>query len=82
MRVCKTENNYSERIVEVLSKAIEPMDIEKIRIQVGIGNWNTALSHCLQLMIAGKIKGQKTSKSWVFWLDKSIPNAFQEAKTQ
>jgi hypothetical protein len=46
------------------------MDIEKIRIDSGIGNWNTALKHCLELKIAGKIEGQKTSKGWIFWLGK------------
>jgi hypothetical protein len=33
----------------------------------GIGHWNTALNHCLELMLEGKIKGAKTSKGWVFW---------------
>lgn len=61
------ENNYPERIVEILEKAHEPQDIEKIRIEAGIGNWQTALKHCLELLIAGKIQGQKTSKSWIFW---------------
>jgi hypothetical protein len=68
------ENQYAEKIVQVLEKAENPMDIEKIRIETGIGNWQTALKHCLELMIAKKIKGQKTSKSWVFWIR---PNALQ-----
>jgi len=67
------ENNYDEKIVEMLEKATCPMDIEKIRVDVGIGNWNTALKHCLELVIARKINGQKTSKSWVFWIDKKSP---------
>jgi hypothetical protein len=62
------ENRYQEKIIEMLEKATQPMDIEKIRMGVGIGNWNTALKHCLELVIAGKIKGQKTSKSWIFWI--------------
>jgi hypothetical protein len=33
----------------------------------GIGHWNTALNHCLELMVEGRIKGAKTSKGWVFW---------------
>ena len=61
------ENHYQEKIVELLEKATQPMDIEKIRTDVGIGNWNTALKHCLELIIVKKIKGIKTSKSWVFW---------------
>jgi hypothetical protein len=76
------ENNYDKKIVEMLEKATQPMDIEKIRVDIGIGNWNTALKHCLELVISGKIKGTKTSKSWVFWMDKSVPNAFQEVPTK
>ena len=59
--------NYKEKIYDFLSKTKEPTDIEKIRKECKIGNWNTALKHCLELLIEGKIKGQKTSKSWVFW---------------
>ncbi|MGA2682219.1 MAG: hypothetical protein ABSF44_10530 [Candidatus Bathyarchaeia archaeon] len=61
------ENNYDQKIIQFLETAENPMDIEKIRIEVGIGNWNTALKHCLELLVAKKISGQKTSKSWVFW---------------
>jgi len=59
--------NYEEKISLFLSKATEPVDVEKIRISCGIGNWNTALKHCLELLIQGRIKGQKTSKGWIFW---------------
>jgi hypothetical protein len=64
------ENDYDEKIVELLTNSITPMDIEKIRIEVGIGNWNTALKHCLELLVAKKINGVKTSKSWIFWIGK------------
>lgn len=56
-----------EKILKYLSEATYPVDIEKIRKTCGIGNWNTALNYCLTLLIERKIKGQKTSKSWVFW---------------
>jgi hypothetical protein len=64
------DGTYPSKIVETLEKATQPMDIEKIRVKAGIGNWNTALKHCLELKIAGKIQGQKTSKSWIFWSKK------------
>jgi hypothetical protein len=64
----RLENNYDEKIVELLSNSTTPMDIEKIRIEVGIGNWNTALKHCLELLVAKRINGIKTSKSWIFWV--------------
>ncbi len=59
--------DYKEKICDFLGKNKEPMDVEKIRKACEIGNWNTALKHCLELLIEGKIKGQKTSKGWVFW---------------
>jgi uncharacterized protein (DUF1697 family) len=75
------ENHYQDKIVELLEKAKQPMDIEKIRTDVGIGNWNTALKHCLELVIAKKISGQKTTKSWVFWIPKNNFHPFLEAPT-
>lgn len=59
-------NEYKTAILEILKKANEPLDVEKIRDQAHIGNWQTALKHCLELMIDDKIDGQKTSKSWIF----------------
>jgi len=50
-----------------VKEADEPLDIEKIRQACGIGNWNTALKHCLELLLEKRISGIKTSKSWVFW---------------
>jgi len=44
------------------------MDVEKIRDEAGIKNWQTAKANLLELMINGSILGQKTSKSWVFWV--------------
>jgi len=60
-------NNYKEKILEYLKKAAEPTDIEKIRIAAGIGNWQTAAKHCLELHARGTILGQRTTKGWVFW---------------
>ena len=60
-------NDYKEKILEYLKKAAEPADVEKIRKACGIGNWNTALKHCLELHARGTIIGQRTTKGWVFW---------------
>jgi len=59
--------SHKGNILAFLSKASEPVDIEKIRKYCGIGNRITALNNCLELFIQGKIKGQKTSKRWIFW---------------
>jgi len=74
------ENNvYKQKILETLTRASQPMDIEKIRVDAHIGNWQTALKHCLELLIANKINGQKTTKSWVFW---SLPPKMQEEASE
>ena len=69
------ENGYDQKIIEMLRKTKTPMDIEKIRVEVKIGNWNTALNHCLALLISQKISGVKTSKSWVFWAQEKAEKA-------
>jgi len=62
-----------------LRQSETPQDIEKIRVACGIGNWNTALKHCLELQIEDNIQGQKSSKSWIFWVEKkSRPNTLGE----
>ena len=63
-------SGYKDSIVAFLAQAQRPQDIEKIRVAAGIGNWNTALKHCLELQIEGKLQGQKSSKSWTFWVEK------------
>jgi hypothetical protein len=62
--------DYKEKILTYLKQAETPQDIEKIRVACGIGNWNTALKHCLELQILERISGQKSSKSWIFWAKK------------
>jgi len=74
------EKNYPEKIITFLTQTTEPVDVEKIRIACHIGNWNTALTHCLDLLVQGKIQGQKTSKGWVFWtLQETSLEPWQEA---
>lgn len=61
--------SYKQKILACLDKATMPLGVENIRVACGIGNWNTVLTHCLELLLQGKINGQKTSKSWVFWVE-------------
>jgi len=61
-------NEYKHNILQILETADVPLDVEKIRVQAHIGNWQTALKHLLELTISGEVEGTKTSKSWVFWL--------------
>ena len=73
-------NNYKERILEFLNKSAAPVDVEKIRKSCNIANWNTTLKHCLELLLKGNIKGQTTSKGWVFWIHQETHlNPWEEA---
>jgi hypothetical protein len=56
-----------QRILVHIEKSNMPLDVENIRKAAGIGNWNTALKHCLELLVDGRINGQRTSKGWIFW---------------
>ena len=62
---------YPKLILDVLTNSSEPLDVEAIRRTAGIGNWGTALSHCLELLYFGKIRGQKASNGWTFWMHTS-----------
>jgi len=72
----ETERKYKDAIVRLIAAATQPLDVERIRVECKIGNWQTALKHCLELLCEDKIRGIKTSKSWIFWsdsLDLSLP---------
>ena len=49
-----------------------PMDVENVRLQTGMKNWESTKSILLEMVIQGRIAGQKTTKGWIFWLDKSV----------
>ncbi len=68
--VMKVTRDYKKAITRLLRISHEPMDVEKIRLRCSIGNWNTALKHCLELQHEGKIKGTRTSRGWIFWINK------------
>jgi hypothetical protein len=64
-------NEIKNRITNFLKTAKIPQGVENIRVNCKIGNWNTALKHCLELLLQEKIRGQKTSKGWIFWVEKN-----------
>jgi DNA helicase TIP49 (TBP-interacting protein) len=55
-----------KKVLKVVREAEIPIDVEKIARRINIG-WGTALRYALELVMSGKIRGLKTSKSWVFW---------------
>lgn len=74
-------HDYEQAILRLLATASQPLNVERIRVECKIGNWQTALKHCLELLYEDKIRGIKTSKSWIFWSDSSDP-ALPEIKTK
>lgn len=62
-------NSHHQKIVEVLGDAKMPMDVENIRSQTGLKNWESTKSILLELVLQGSIEGQKTTKGWIFWMD-------------
>ena len=44
-----------------------PMDVENVRLSVGLKNWESTKAILLEMVLRGEISGQKTTKSWVFW---------------
>jgi hypothetical protein len=74
--------NYKEKVLEVLHNSALPMDIENIRIKADIKNWTTSKAVLLELLNEGKINGQMTTRSWIFWAKKSGPNPENESQIQ
>src|SRR3989442_15949021 len=65
----RTQESLRDRILHVLSSAPIPMDVENVRIKSGLKNWESTKALLLELVVEGLISGQKTTKSWVFWID-------------
>lgn len=62
-------NTHYQKIVEVLADAKMPMDVENVRLQTGLKNWESTKSILLEMVLLGSIAGQKTTKGWIFWLN-------------
>ena len=68
-RVNRSKDTLRDKILHVLSGATIPMDVENVRIKSGLKNWESTKALLLELVVEGIISGQKTTKSWVFWVD-------------
>jgi hypothetical protein len=67
----RSKDTLRDRILHVLSGASIPMDVENVRVRSGLKNWESTKALLLELVVEGMISGQKTTKSWVFWVDHS-----------
>jgi hypothetical protein len=61
-------NINRQKIVEVLSEAKMPMDVENVRLRTGLKNWESTKSILLELVLQGTILGEKTTRGWIFWV--------------
>jgi len=65
----KTKADLREKILKVLSLAHTPMDVENIRVLAGLKNWESTKATLLEMVMDGLVLGQKTTKSWIFWVN-------------
>lgn len=68
-RANRSKDTLRDKILHVLSGASIPMDVENVRVRSGLKNWESTKALLLELVVEGIISGQKTTKSWVFWVD-------------
>jgi len=58
--------SIENQLKQEIEKASMPVSVEYLSKKLKVG-WGTIIRYCLELVIAGKICGLKTTKSWVFW---------------
>jgi hypothetical protein len=66
------KGSYKDRIMQVLENSPVPMDVENVRLNAGMKNWESTKSILLEMLLQGLIHGQRTTRSWVFWVDNDI----------
>jgi len=67
-----SRNSAKDRIREVLKESQIPMDVENVRLRAGLKNWESTKAILLEMVLQGSIRGQKTTKSWIFWVNTPI----------
>jgi hypothetical protein len=75
-------NLHQQRIIEVLEEALMPMDVENIRLRAGLKNWESTKAILLEMVLQGMIIGQKTTKSWIFWVGSTATNHERQPRIQ
>jgi len=71
-RLSKTivDSKLQTQLLELLEKTPMPVDIEYVARHLKVG-WGTARAMLLEAALDGKVSGQKTTKSWIFWIPQS-----------
>jgi hypothetical protein len=65
-------NSTREKIRDVLKESQIPMDVENVRLRAGLKNWESTKAILLEMVLQGSILGQKTTKSWIFWVNTPV----------
>ena len=65
--------NIKTQLLSLLDKTRQAVSIDYVRYHLNI-QWNTARALLLTLALEGKICSQKTTKSWIFWVEKNGEN--------
>lgn len=65
-------NSAKDKIREVLKGSSIPMDVENVRLKAGLKNWESTKAILLEMVLQGSIQGQKTTKSWIFWVNTPV----------
>lgn len=66
--VCNSE--IQTQLLNLLGKTPMPVSIEYVARHLNVG-WGTARAILLELTLSGKVAGQKTTKSWIFWIPRT-----------
>ena len=69
-----------EKVREVLRESDIPMDVENIRLRAGLKNWESTKAILLEMVLQGSILGQKTTKSWIFWINTPLALTQRQVK--
>jgi len=60
---------YEKKLVLLLKTVKNPVSIDFVAFNLRL-SWVTARALLFTLALEGKLKCMKTSKSWIFWLEK------------
>ena len=73
--LCNSE--VQSQLLKLLKKTSMSVSIEYVARHLNMG-WGTARAMLLELVGNGKVAGQKTMKSWIFWMRGSESKGVRE----
>jgi len=80
LKMAAPRSTAKERIRDVLKESEIPMDVENVRVKAGLKNWESTKAILLEMVLQGSVLGQKTTKSWIFWINTPIPLTLQSKR--